>query len=116
MNNSSIKTLDMEKLSIVSGGTFTPNTYSKEAYHSIGICTSYKFFCGDEFKFMGKGISYDMANDIVKLSRKVHAMINTGAGGNNIIGYSEPAFIRSFNSQLKLNYGLVWDGKRGYDY
>ena len=43
-------------------------------------------------------------------------MINTGAGGNNIIGYSEPAFIRSFNSQLKLNYGLVWDGKRGYDY
>jgi hypothetical protein len=123
MNNTSIKTKDIEMkelnsehLNTVAGGTFTPNTYSKAMYHAIGISTKYQFFSGDEFRFMGQGITYDQANEMVKLARKVKDMINSGARDNNVIGYSEPAFIRSYNCQLKLYYGLVWDGQPGYDY
>ena len=108
--------LDFETLDSVSGGTFTPNTYRKAMYHAIGISTSYHFFERDEFKFMGQSISYDKANSMVELAQKVQDMINVGARGNDVIGYSEPAFIRSYNSQPNLSYGMVWDGQPGYDF
>lgn len=123
MNNTNMQTKDIEmtelnsvKLDSVSGGTFTPNTYGKAVYHAIGISTSYNFFSSDEFRFMGRSISYDLANDMVKLAKRVKDMINSGARDNNVIGFSEPAFIRSYNCQLKLYYGLVWDGQPGCDF
>ena len=108
--------LTLDELSRVAGGTFTRNTYSKSTYHSVGICTRYNFFCGDEFMFMGRGISYQEANEIVALAQRVYNVLNEGKHGANIIGYGEPAFIRAFNSQLNLKYGIQWNGIQGYDY
>lgn len=110
------KEINREVLDMVSGGTFTPNTYKKAVYHTFGISTSYHFFCGDEFSFMGKGITYDMANKIVALGNDVSDAINEGQSGKDCIGFTEPAFIRAFNSQLLAKYGLVWDGVPGHDY
>ena len=111
-----IMELDQEEMAAAAGGTFTPNTYSKGTYHSFGISTRYNFFASDEFSFMGRSISYDQANDIVVLGRRVSDAINTGFHGANRIGNSDPMFINAFNSQLKLKYGFVWNGVPGSDF
>lgn len=108
--------LTLDELNLVSGGTFTKNRYSKGTYHSVGISTSYNFFDKDEFMFMGQKISYQKANEIVDLGDTVYHVLNDGNQGANIIGYSEAAFIRAFNSQLKLKYGIQWNGVPGSDF
>lgn len=110
------KELNDEELSKVSGGTFTPNTYSKDTYHLVGISTRYNFFDCDEFKMMGKPLTVDQANDIVKIARNVHSIINSGFHGANQIGYNEPRFIVAFNSQISPKYGIKWNGVQGSDY
>ena len=111
-----IKELNNEELSIVSGGTFTPNTYGKETYHLVGISTRYNFFDKDEFKIMGKSITVDEANDIVQIARNMHSIINGGYQGANQIGYNEPRFIVAFNSQIYPKYGIKWDGVQGSNF
>ena len=106
--------VNLEDLAAVCAGTFTPNTYSEAMYHAVGISTRYNFFEADEFWFMGQPISYDMANDIVRIARQVSEAINQGHHGANIIGYDEEAFIRAFNSQLKIKYGITWSGLQGW--
>ena len=108
--------LTLDELNRVTGGTFDRNTYSKGTYHSVGISTRYNFFCEDEFMFMGRGISYQQANEIVALAKRVYNVLNEGNNGANIIGYGESAFIRAFNSQLMLKYGIQWNGVAGSDY
>ena len=108
--------LTPEEMTRVAGGTFTSNTYSKSTYHSVGISTKYSFFDKDEFMFMGRVISYEQANEIVALAKRVYNVLNEGHNGANMIGYGEAAFIRAFNSQLKLKYGIQWNGASGYDY
>ena len=108
--------LTLDELNQVAGGTFTINTYSKSTYHSVGISTRYNFFCEDEFMFMGRGISYQQANEIVALAKRVYNVLNEGHNGANMIGYGEAAFIRAFNSQLSLKYGIQWNGVAGSDY
>ena len=117
-NNTPIGAVELtpEEMTGAAGGTFTSNTYSKSTYHSVGISTRYNFFCEDEFMFMGRGISYQQANDIVALAKRVYNVLNEGNHGANIIGYGEPAFIRAFNSQLSLKYGIQWNGVAGSDY
>lgn len=108
--------LEQEELEQVAAGTLTPNAYKKWAYHAVGISTRYHTIDKDEFMFMGKPITYEQANQICELASDVSNMINTGAKNADVIGKSEPAFVRSFNSQLKLSMGLVWDGKPGSDF
>ena len=108
--------LTLDELKQAAGGTFTKNTYSKSTYQSVGISTRYNFFCEDEFMFMGRGISYEQANEIVALAQRVYNVLNEGKHGANMIGYGEAAFIRAFNSQLNLKYGLQWNGAQGYDF
>ncbi len=114
--NMETRPLETEEMVQASGGTFTRNTYRPEMYHAIGISTSYHFFDKDEFRFMGRSISYDQANAMVELARTVKNAMNTGYRGNDTIGYSEPAFIRAYNSQLWLTYGVKWDGVPGHDF
>ena len=111
-----IRVLTPEELEKAAGGTFTPNTYTKEFYHMCGISTCYNFFSNDEFRFMGRGISYDMANDICATAKRVNEAMNAGHHGANQIGYGENIFIAAFNSQLLLKYGIVWDGNPGVDF
>ena len=111
-----VKELAPDELAGVAGGTFTKNAYSKSAYHQVGISTRYNFFCSDEFMFMGRGISYQQANEIVSLGNRVYNVLNEGHNGANRIGFGENAFIRAFNSQLYLKYGIQWDGVPGGDY
>ena len=111
-----IHELTMEEMGSVYAGTFTPNTYSKDAYHAVGIWTSYHFFDSDEFRIMGRSISEDEANAIVRLARLVSNALNEGRRGNDVIGYTEPAFIRAFNSQLYLKFGIKWNGTPGNDF
>ena len=108
--------LTLDELSLVSGGTFTKNRYSKGTYHSVGISTSYNFFDKDEFMFMGQKISYQKANEIADIADRVYNVLNEGNHGANIIGYGEAAFIRAFNSQLSLKYGIQWNGVPGCDF
>ena len=112
----STEELTLDEMNRVAGGTFTRNTYSKSTYHSVGISTRYNVFCEDEFMFMGRGISYQQANEIVALAQRVYNVLNEGKHGANTIGYNEPAFIRAFNSQLMLKYGIQWNGVAGSDY
>ena len=107
------RALTLDEIARVVGGTFTPNTYSESTYNLVGISTCYHPFSKDEFFFNGKSISYDQANAIVKLANIVYNTLNSGNHGANMIGYHEPAFIRAFNSQLRLKMGLVWDGTSG---
>ena len=108
--------LTLDELKRAAGGTFTANTYSKSTYHSVGISTKYGFFDKDEFMFMGRVISYEQANEIVTLAKRVYNVLNEGHNGANMIGYGEAAFIRAFNSQLNLKYGIQWNGVPGHDY
>ena len=108
--------LTLDDLNRVAGGTFDKNRYSKSTYHSVGISTRYNFFDEDEFMFMGRSISYQQANEIVALAQRVYNVLNEGKHGANMIGYGEAAFIRAFNSQLNLKYGIQWNGAQGYDY
>ncbi len=108
--------LTPEEMTRAAGGTFTSNTYSKSTYHSVGISTKYGFFDKDEFMFMGRVISYERANEIVALAKRVYNVLNEGHNGANMIGYGEAAFIRAFNSQLNLKYGIQWNGVPGHDY
>ena len=105
-----------DDLSQAVGGTFDKNSFSKSAYHSVGISTSYHFFDKDEFMFMGRTITYAQANDIVRLANRVYNVLNEGQHGANQIGFSEAPFIRAFNSQLALKYGVQWNGVPGHDY
>ena len=115
-NDQDLREMEDQELEQTAGGTFTPNTYIKKAYHKIGISTNYHFFDKDEFRFMGKSITYDEANDIVKMGKRVMDAINSGYDGSNVVGYNENEFIRAMNSQLKLKYGILWDGKPGSDF
>ena len=108
--------LTLEEMTQAAGGTFTSNKYSKSTYHSVGISTKYGFFDKDEFMFMGRVISYEQANEIVALAKRVYNVLNEGHNGANMIGYGEAAFIRAFNSQLNLKYGIQWNGVPGHDY
>lgn len=108
--------LDQKELDKVSGGTFTPNTYSKDTYHQIGICTSYNFFSADKFKIMEKELTESQANELVDIARRLSIIINGDYQGANKIGYSEPLFIQAFNVQLNAKYGIKWNGQPGYDY
>jgi len=110
------KELTLDELDQVTGGTFTRNKYSKSTYHALGISTSYNFFAKDEFMFMGRKISYDEANELAGLAEMVFNILNEGNEGANRIGYNEPAFIRAYNSQLKLKYGFQWNGVPGTDF
>ena len=115
-NDLKITELEQNDLESVSGGTFWPNTHKKAFYHSLGISTRYNIISGDEFMFMGQPISYERAEEIVELADYVHRSINVGKKYNDVVDYSEPAFIRAFNCQLKLYYGMLWDGKPGADF
>ena len=42
--------------------------------------------------FMGRGISYQQANEIVAPANRVYNVLNEGRHGANIIGYGEAAF------------------------
>ncbi len=108
--------LSMEEAELVSAGTFTPNTYRKGGYQSVGISTSYHFFDKDEFMFMGRSITYEQANNIVSIANQVLDAMNTGARGANKVNTTDAAFIRGFNSQLYLEYGIAWDGVPGSDF
>ena len=108
--------LDQNALAQVSGGTFTPNTYSKNAYHQIGICTCYNFFGADQFRIMDKDLTESEANELVDIAKRLNGIINSGYHGANKIGYSEPLFIQAFNIHLYAKYGIKWNGQPGYDY
>ena len=99
----------------VNGGTFTPNTYDHQSYNYYGITTDYSFFSKDKFYYKGKEISYDMANKIVEIGNDVYLSLNSGYYGKDKISRTEPAFIRAFNLQLKLQLGpeYMWDGTQG---
>lgn len=68
--------LNREETELVTAGTFTPNTYRKSGYQSVGISTSYHFFDKDEFMFMGRSITCDQANSIVKMARQKEKTIS----------------------------------------
>ena len=53
---------------------------------------------------------------IVKIANQVLDAMNTGAKGANKVNTTDAAFIRGFNSQLYLEYGMVWDGVPGSDF
>ena len=108
--------LTAKELETVSAGTFTPNTYRKSEYQSLGISTSYHFFDKDEFQIMGRSITYDQANEIVEMARTLNKAMNEGYKGANKIGYSEKRFVNALNSQLYLKYGFMWDGNPGHDF
>ena len=115
-NTARRRELSQEETAMVAAGTFTPNTYRKAGYQSVGISTSYHFFDKDEFMFMGTAITYDQANNIVKIANRVLDAMNTGAKGANQVNTTDAAFIRGFNSQLYLEYGIAWDGVPGGDF
>lgn len=115
-NENMYKPLEPDNLDQVSGGTFDPNKYTKEMYHSIGISTKYNVIDKDEFMFMGVPISYEQANDMVAIAKRMNSIINDGYQGANKIGYSEKAFIVAFNSQLNAKYGIYWNGAPGGDF
>ena len=73
-------------------------------------------FDKDEFMFMGVPISYEQANDMVAIAKRMNSIINDGYQGANKIGYSEKAFIVAFNSQLNAKYGIYWNGAPGGDF
>ena len=108
--------VDQSTLEMAVGGTFTPNTYKKGVYHSVGISTDYRILFPDQFRFMGRDITYEEANRIVEIANKVDKALNSGYRDNNKVGYNEPAFIRAFNSQLKIEFGMTWDGCAGHDF
>ena len=108
--------LGRDELAAAAGGTFTPNTYKKNVYHSVGISTDYRLLFPDQFKFMGRYITYEEANRIVEIANKVDKALNSGYRDNNKIGHNEPAFIRAFNSQLKIEFGMTWNGVAGHDF
>ncbi len=105
--------LSQEELEQAAGATFTPNTHSASAYHSVGISTCYHFFKKDHFEFMGRNITYEQANRIVEIAEKVDAVLNAGYNDNDKIGRNEPTFLRAFNSQLQIEFGMIWDGSAG---
>ncbi len=108
--------LNQDTMELAVGGTFTPNTYKKDVYHSVGISTDYRLLLPDQFKFMGRSITYEEANRIVEIANKVDKALNSGFRDNNKVGHNEPAFIRAFNSQLQIEFGMTWNGHRGYDF
>lgn len=113
-----ILTITDEELEQVTGGTFTPNSYSASGYHQFGISTSYNIIYKDEFKFMGHSISYERANEIMKIGNDVMCSLNSGFDHKNKIGSTENAFIRAFNYQLSLRFGrdYMWNGVPGTNF
>ena len=85
--------LSQEELEQAAGATSTPNTHSRNTYHSLGISTNYHLIDKDEFRFMGNNITYEQANRIVDIADKVDATLNAGYRDNDKIGRNEPAFI-----------------------
>lgn len=112
-----IDNLSDYELGLICGGTFNPNTYSKSGYHTFGINTEYHFFSKDVFYFMGHKINHSKANEIMEIGNKVLTALNSGLPSYQHITASDPAFIRAFNSQLKIKYGAdwLWNGKKGCD-
>lgn len=115
--NKAIDQLDMEALEDVVGGTFTSNKFTKSQYWRCGISTSYHNLESDEFFFMGRKISYEMANAIAEIADNVLYVLNADYDGSNQISTKEDAFIRAFNCQLKITLGekWLWNGKAGHD-
>lgn len=109
--------LTADELEGVVGGTFTANKWTKSEYHRCGISTSYHFWSEDEFFYNGRKISYEMANKIAEIANNVLMVLNGDYEGNNQITTSEVAFQRTFNSQLKIEFGSdwLWNGKKGHD-
>ena len=108
--------LSQEELEQAAGATFTPNTHSASTYHSVGISTCYHFFKKDHFEFMGRNITYEQANQIVEIANKVDSALNTGYRDNDKVRRNEPAFLRAFNSQLQIEFGMTWDGTPGQSF
>ncbi len=113
-----IKNLTDEELSQVTGGTMWPNEYSANNYNQFGIHTNFHFFAKHEFNFMGHDITYEQANEIVKLGFDVLSSLNSGYDHKNNVGINENAFLRAFNYHLKLRYGddWMWNGYKGINY
>ena len=65
---------------------------------------------------MVANITYEQANRIVEIADKVDAVLNNGYNGRDKIGRNEAAFLRAFNSQLKIEFGMTWDGSAGEDF
>ena len=108
--------LDRDEMVIATGGTFTPNRYGKCGYQAVGISTSHHFFDKDEFRFNGMNITYEQANRIVAIANKVDSALNTGYRDNDKVRRNEPAFLRAFNSQLQIEFGMTWDGTPGQSF
>lgn len=104
-----------EELMQVTGGTFIPNTYAASGYNQLGITIKMHVFSKDEFYYMGHPISYDQANEIMRIGNRVLNSLNSEYDHKNNIQTSEPAFQRAFNYQLSLQLGKnwMWDGKPG---
>ena len=116
INEMNLTELSQEELEQAAGATFTPNSYSRQAYHSLGISTNYRFFDKDQFRFNGKNITYEQANRIVEIANRVDSALNTGYRDNDKVRRNEPAFLRAFNSQLQLEFGMTWDGTPGQSF
>lgn len=107
--------LNEKELEEVVGGSFWPNTYTRETYHKYGISTSYNTIMPDIFEFNGRRIFADTANKIVEIGSSIDSSINSGYRSKDRIGVDEAAFIRAFNLQLNRQMGpcYSWDGKPG---
>ncbi len=101
--------IEMAELESVTGGTFTPNKYSKDEYHAVGICTQYNIITQDRFKIMGVFINYDTANQLVSIAQWLSETFGHRS-------YSDPDFIDSYNIQVKQLLHIRWDGVPGYDF
>lgn len=112
----STRLTDEELDQVVGGYWFKKNEYSVSNYNQFGIITSYRSWEADQFIYNGRAISYERANEIVKLGFDVLTSLNSGFDHKNKIGPNEPAFIRAFNQQLKLRYGAdwMWNGNTGF--
>lgn len=101
--------IEMAELESVTGGTFTPNKYSKSEYHEVGICTEYNIIAEDRFKIMGVFITYETANKIVSDAQWIKKTFGYS-------GYNDPGFIQTFNRVLNSLIYTQWDGVPGYDF
>ena len=116
INEMNLTELSPEELEQAAGATFTPNSYSRQAYQSLGISTNYRVFDKDQFRFNGMNITYEQANRIVEIANKVDSALNTGYRDNDKVRRNEPAFLRAFNSQLQIEFGMTWDGTAGQSF
>lgn len=107
-----------KELEQVTGGTFWPNEYSASNYNQFGISTDYYFFSKHQFMYNGRFISYEQANEIVRIGFSVLNSLNSEYDHKDNIGINENSFKRAFNYQLKLKFGddWMWTGNKGINY